>query len=388
MIKNKLIVFGGVLAAIAVASVIVAQAQTAALTVTCAGTVSGNQVMWVGTPTGGNAPYSLLWSGDGSVANSTSTSILATYTANGTYNAMVTATDASSTVATSTCQAAVTSIVTAAPTSTLNVVLTVNNMAGGSATPSMFNVSVNGGSQSSGSSTGTAFTVNAGTMYTVSASSIEHYSASKSGNCSGPIGTGESATCTVTETFVTSTVTPPTTVHPTVVFPPSSLPQVNQPSLSIGPNGAFLAHGMTVTSVGSGSFQGTVWGITYTVNWSNNAVPALYFREGNSAAATVNPIDQVNVGDEVGVSGKVASSSPLIVTGNVVRDYSITTARPGNREGQPTSPLYNGEGNGGVKNASSGTPLPAAATNIQAQINSIMNQLKSLQGMIHSNSGY
>ena len=276
-------ILGAVAAGIAAISILAAQADTSALAVTCAANVSNNIVTWTATPSGGNAPYTLLWSGDSSVAGSTSTSMSVTYSMNGAYHAMIQVTDASSTVVTSTCAATVTS-------------------------------------------------------------------------------------------NTTPTVTPP-------------LPRVNQPALSIGVNGSFLARGMTVTSVASGSFQGTVWGITYTVNWSGNVPPEFFFRKGNKATSTTNPVDQLAVGDEVGVSGSVSTSNPLVVNTNVVRDYSITTASlPGLRRGQPSSPFYNGQGNGGGNGNGNGegenAGVSASATvDAQSHINDLINQLHNLQDL-------
>jgi hypothetical protein len=251
------------------------------------GSVLGNQVTWTATSTGGNAPYGFLWSGDSKVVGSTSTSIVATYTANGTYVANIQATDASSTIATSTCSATVSSIITPTPTTTPVVLL-----------------------------------------------------------------------------------------------------RVNQPTLSIGSNGSFLAHGMTVTSVASGSFMGTVWGVTYTVNLSGpaNTLPEFYLRNGNKATTTAS--GQLAIGDEVGVSGRVSSSSPLTVTGNVVRDYSIIQPRPGMREGQPTSPFYNGQGNGGENRGGNVSPTASSSSqnDIKSRIDDLMNQLKNIQGLMHGNA--
>jgi hypothetical protein len=233
----------------------------------------------------------------------------------------------------------------ATPTSTLNVFVGVNNTAGGNATSSNFVITIGGNAAASpasfnGNAAGTAVKVNASSTYGVSVSSVTNYVVSAAGNCEGPVTAGATASCTITETYVAPTVTTPT--------PTSTLPRVNQPSLSIGTNGAFTAQGMTVTSVASGSFQGTVWGITYTVNWSGNLFPQFYFRGGNSASSTTNPVTQLAVGDEVSVTGLITTSNPLVVTAKTVRDYSITMPRPGKHIGppsKPTSTSYNDNGN-------------------------------------------
>jgi hypothetical protein len=387
MNKTKLAIFAGAAIAVAAISVLAVQAAPAPLAATCGSNVSGNVVTWTASATGGNTStaYAFLWSGDASVAGSTSTSMMKTYTTNGTYNAMIQATDASSTMATSTCSATVTANVVPVATSTLNVFVVANNAAGGAATSSNFTGMVSGAaampSSFAGNVAGTAVVVNAGTAYTVSASSLTNYMASETGNCTGPIAAGASAICTVTETFVPPTVTPP-------VQPP--LPRVNQPMLSIGGNGEFLARGMIVTSIASGSFQGQVWGVTYTVNWSGGAFPEFYLRKGNKVSAVTNPADQIAAGDEVGVAGFITTATPMTVNADVVRDYSITTVLPpGLRRGQPESPFYNGKGNGGGSgngngegdNGQGASTTVSSSVNVQSHVNDLLNQLKNLENL-------
>lgn len=185
----------------------------------------------------------------------------------------------------------------------------------------------------------------------------------------------------------TSTCSAVVTIPPAVVTTPTStppIPRVNPPSLLIGSNGSFLARGMTVTSVASGSFQGTVWGITYTVNWSENFFPEFFFRKGNIASSTTNPINQVQVGDEVGVSGFVTTANPMVVNANVVRDYSITMPRPGLHRGNEDSPFYNGEGNGDTN--SSGASASASA-GFSTHLQDLLNQLHNLQDLFNKGRG-
>jgi hypothetical protein len=292
MVSKAKIVGGAALVAsgvLVVASMV--GAQTAALSASCNNVVSGNTIAWTATSTGGNPPYVFLWSGDSSVAGSTSTSIVATYSANGIYTANVQATDASSTVATSTCLGTVTSIVTV-PTST----------------PSL----------------------------------------------------------------------------------PHSF--VKKPMLSIGENGRFLARGMTVTSVSSGSFQAQVWGIAFTVNWSGNlAAQFEFYYRFNKATST--PAQQLAVGDEVGVSGMlVSSSSPLTVNANVVRDYSITVQRPqpqgwgwGLLKGNVSSSDMNGENES--SSGKSGNGNGGYFGNFRNQLNGFMKQFENLQKQWRSRFG-
>ncbi len=378
--KAKLLAFGALFTMVVVL-VVVAQAQAATLTASCAGSVSGNQITWTATSSGSNSPYGFLWSGDSHVAGSTSTSITATYAANGTYSAIVTATDASSTTATGTCSATVTSI--PAPTSTLDVFVSVNNSSGGGAVPSSFMVSISGAnavpSSFAGSSSGTAVVVNASTTYAVVASSLANYTASTNGNCSGPISAGGTASCTIMETFVPASTTPPPP-------PPAPQPKIMKPSLSIqGENGQFLAHGMIVTSVGAGSFQAQVWGITYTVDWSgilSGMGPLEFFFRNDKANSTTTPVQQIAVGDEVGVSGRVTTSSPMVVAANVVRDYSITAPRPAN----PPEKNSEGKGNGNENNEGNGSSNMNG--DVQNRLNNLMNQLRGLQDLFRSRFGH
>lgn len=341
-------------------------ADNTPLAVSCSGGVSGNVITWTALATGGTAPYSLSWSGDSNIAGHTSTAVMGTYLTNGTYTAFVQAMDSASGTATTSCQASVTSNVTPAPTSTLDVFVAVNNGAGGSAISSNFTVNVSGASATpssfAGTGLGTAVTVNASSSYAIGVSTITNYAASESGNCSGPITAGGSASCTITETYVPPSSTPPP-------------PKVNQPSLSIGPNGNFTARGMMVTSVASGSFQAQVWGITYTVTWPTDPAPLEFWFRFGRANATSTPFNQVAVGDEVGVSGKIASSSSFIVNADVVRDYNLTAPRPvkphsgkenGNGKGNG-----NGNGNEGNNNANSNA--------IGNRLNELFKQFQNLQ---------
>ncbi len=283
-------------------------------------------------------------------------------------------------------------------TSTVNVTVAVN---GGSAVPGNFMVAVTGGSPNPASflgSAGTAVVLNANSSYSVTETSLPaNYGVTYSGGCASSVGLspGSSADCTITDTFNAATTTPP-------------LPRVNPPSLSIGPNGSFLGRGMTVTSVGTNTFQAQVWGITYTVNWSGN-LPTFYLRGGNTATST--PSEQLQVGDEVGVMGKVDPSAPLVVNANIVRDYSIIRPRPprserGSNGGNGVGYGNNGNGigwgweNGATPNAGASvnatvTPptIPAIPTipgnpgDFQGRMNNLMQQFNRLSQMFKNRFG-
>ena len=202
------------------------------------------------------------------------------------------------------------------------------------------------------------------------------------------------STCSATVTSVVN----PTPISPTPPMLPT--PKINPPTLSIGERGQFMARGMLITSVASGSFQGQVWGITYTVNWSGN-IPEIYLRYAKmpSSVALSQLSQQLNVGDEVGVSGTVSSSSPLVMNAIVVRDYSITVPRP-----LFNSPSYgqdngnsNGTGTGENPHATmspTGTSMMgitgmfgtsasgsvSSTRDIQSYLQELLNKLHNLQG--------
>jgi hypothetical protein len=162
--------------------------------------------------------------------------------------------------------------------------------------------------------------------------------------------------------------------------------------LTIGANGAFTAHDLIVTSIDSNSFTGTVWGITYTVNTASSTnsgnggrfYPAFYLRGGDNGG-TFN-LDELQVGDQLGVSGTVASSSPLVVNATVVRDYSVTTVRP-----QPTPMPMPWQGNGGGygnNGTSSGNQNGTSAYNgIQGRLTNIIKQFQGLRAFFGAHFG-
>jgi hypothetical protein len=166
-------------------------------------------------------------------------------------------------------------------------------------------------------------------------------------------------------------------------LPPTIHPLVMNPMLSISGNGRFLARGMKVTSVGVGSFQAMVWGITYTVNWTGNINSELWFRF-NKAGATSTISNQLTVGDEVGVSGVVTPDAPLVVKADVVRDYSVITPRLNGNGNE-------GEGNnhGGVGSTISGILNSGASNSIgdaQGRLNDLLKQLQGLQDLFKKNN--
>jgi hypothetical protein len=116
------------------------------------------------------------------------------------------------------------------PPTTLKVIVTVNNTAGGAALPSNFNVSVQGANASpsgfAGSSAGTLVSVDPNLTYYVNVATVANYTAGQSGNCSSSISPGATATCTVTETYVK----PPVPQPPSVMSATAYLEPIRAPS--------------------------------------------------------------------------------------------------------------------------------------------------------------
>ncbi len=150
---------------------------------------------------------------------------------------------------------------------------------------------------------------------------------------------------------------------------------------------------MTVTSVGTNSFQAQVWGISFTVNWSGSlASPFEFWFRSRQANATSTPAAQLAVGDEVGVSGiLVASSSPLTVNANVVRDYSITMPRPvfqpHGDNGYGNSGMNDGKGNGNGNNENGNGNTGSNSSDTQGRFNDLMKQFQNLQNLFRNRFG-
>lgn len=106
---------------------------------------------------------------------------------------------------------------------------------------------------------------------------------------------------------------------PAVPLPPF----FKSPKLVINPGGHFTARGMIVTSVASTSFTGTIWGTTWTVNFTPQSGEALH-RDGKTVKQFNS--SSVKVGDEVGVSGKIDTTATLTVNAKVLRNYSLSQA--------------------------------------------------------------
>ncbi len=380
--KRKIII--GAIVTTAFAAIIIgvsfASAQTATLQTNCVASVSNNTITWTAPTSGGVAPYTYLWSGDASVAGSTSTSITGTYGANGTYSASVKVTDASSSVATGSCYGVITSIVTPPPlqasctASVFNNTIVWTASSSGGVAPYTYLWS---GDASVAGSTSTSITATYGANGTYSASvrATDASSTIANGSCYG----------TVTYFGTSASTTPPT--HTSVNLPPE---------LQIGPNGNFLARDLIVQSVSGNLFTATIWGITYTVNVASStnggARPEFYLRGGGSGGAF--DVSQLQTGDQLGVSGLVSAGSPLVVNATVIRDYSITVRRTnmpphGNMNGSFGGNENNGNHYGnenGNGNSTSG-PNGPNTNDFTNRLNQLFQQMQNLQNLFKNRFG-
>ncbi len=205
-------------------------------------------------------------------------------------------------------------------------------------------------------------------------------------------------TADVQVTDASSTVATSTcSANITSIVPPAPTstpprPFMNKPMLSINGAGRFLGRGMKVMGVGTNSFQAEVWGITYTINWSGDLSPfAFLFRDGRAATST--PAAQLQIGDEVGVSGQIDPSSPLVVNADVVRDYSITVPRAFHSDnGKGNEGEDNGQGHGfGVSNQGEDkneTTSSNSGADLQNRFQGLFKQFQDLQNLFRGRFGH
>ncbi len=180
------------------------------------------------------------------------------------------------------------------------------------------------------------------------------------------------ANCSATVTSLpVATTTPP--IHRRPFF--------KEPKLEINPAGNILVRGMEVLSVGANSFVGKVWGITFTVDTS--ASPNLVLREGRELGRF--DITQLQVGDEVSVSGSVSEDQPLLIRARVVRNFSIVIERVKPKENQDNENNQDNEDKRGKEKKS----VSSSSTDVQGirdQLRAILEQIKGLQGKIRGHS--
>ncbi|HEY4523552.1 MAG TPA: SprB repeat-containing protein [Candidatus Paceibacterota bacterium] len=149
-----------------------------------------------------------------------------------------------------------------------------------------------------------------------------------------------------------------------------------QPKLQIEQNGRFLAHGMIVQSVSTNSFTGLVWGVTYIVKVNTAGVPQFFLEKDKGNGRTFD-MSQIQVSDEMGVSGWVSASLPLVVNAQVLRDYSITTLR------QNKSEKDNHENSNKEENKNSSSNI----NEIRGRLDGLLKQLQNLQSIFKSRFG-
>ena len=143
------------------------------------------------------------------------------------------------------------------------------------------------------------------------------------GTFSATVAVRDMATTTASSSVVNANCSATVTTLPAATSTPPAR-KFKQPMLNINPSGHFLARGMEVVSVGANSFVGKVWGTTWTID--TTGLGEFLLREGRSVRRVID-VSVLQLGDEVGVSGRVDPATPLVVKAQVVRNYSIVLER-------------------------------------------------------------
>ena len=142
---------------------------------------------------------------------------------------------------------------------------------------------------------------------------------------------------------------------------------------------------MVVQSVASTSFTAKVWGITWTINTSG--LPELFLREGHGIRFGLN---QIQVGDEVSVQGRVNADTPLIVQAKVVRNWTIVVERIKPLKVEDDDDDDDDKFKGGDKEKDKEKKgRSSSSTDVQGirdQLKAILDQIKDLQGKIKGRS--
>lgn len=175
---------------------------------------------------------------------------------------------------------------------------------------------------------------------------------------------------------------------------PAAHPLFKPAELNINPAGRFLTHGMIVESVSGNSFVGKIWGTSWTVNVVN-ASELKFLLQNGEGVGQITLSSVLKSGDEVGVSGWVDDSRELTVNGQVVRNYSLGDIQEfKNRENEQENEQENkdeektgknnehgkNEEERGANNSESQAANQKTISDIQQQIQSILEQIKLLQG--------
>jgi uncharacterized repeat protein (TIGR01451 family) len=168
-------------------------------------------------------------------------------------------------------------------------------------------------------------------------------------------------------------------------------------TLSIGPNGSFLGHGMVITSVSSGSFGATIWGITYTVNFDSighGARPSIHdgddgdSDDSNGKLSSTSTTDGLDSGDVVNVSGMVTSESPFVVNASMVTIDNGTGTHVSNSENE------NQGGTGGGDSTNTQPTMMTyesgnntSTTYFESHLNDLTQEIQNLQTIFRGRFG-
>jgi len=206
-------------------------------------------------------------------------------------------------------------------TGTVNVIVNVNNSAGGTASAGSFTVSASGAGATpptfAGNSAGTSITVNSGSTYAISVSSIQNYVATMGPSCTGSIPAGITATCTIIETY-----SPTSTVAPTTPAPTANL-AIAQSSVTSGQSTTLSWSSTNATScTASGGWSGTLGTLgaqavtptantTYSItcNGSGGNSPTQSVTVAVTAVTTAATTQSVTAGSVTYVQGNASNNA-------------------------------------------------------------------------------
>lgn len=360
-----------------------AGAANSPLAATCSGSAAQNVITWSASPTGGVPPYGFAWSGTG--VNGASSSVMATYNATGTFEAMVQVSDSASSTATatSTCFASVASL--PAPLPVISSVFVAN----ASSTSALLTWTTNVPTTSEAhyststpvdlSTAATAADANLTASHSLTLSGLApgttYFFVLRSVDAQGNM-------ATTTQSSFATTAAP---------VPPSPEPSVEPGALAINPDGSFTANGMVVTSVGSSSFTGQIWGVAYAVNFSSVSLVPQGDDDGGNGLPALSP-SQIHAGDLVEVAGQIDPSGPFTVDASRVRDFTAEGQTPpvlksgdndGDNAGVQNGNQLNDENSEG--NAVTPPPLNTPAINTPAAVNALFRFANGGEGNSRGN---
>ncbi len=141
------------------------------------------------------------------------------------------------------------------------------------------------------------------------------------------------------------------------------------PVLQVGPKGEVLMRG-TVSAVGATSLTVKSWGGDWTINVSTD-----------TKLLPGTGISQFTVGEFVGIQGVVSQTDSWTVAARLVRDWSPKKATDTNNTMMPPGRQ------GGDNKPMTGSPTNGGSTDVQKQIQSIIEQINRIKAQLGTQTG-